>query len=163
MILKSSKKLKFIFCWSPLFVSTRSWSKPPVFILEFTFIWKPLYLDQTSDKMQSQQIPIIKETLFRCHGQAFLSRVEHIFTTQLKWTICTVFSGDCWCSFLLLHLAMTIQTMVLDKSGPPLFPRAWSLGQWAPARSAANMTCWGRSAEYARASDAEPMHISRDM
>jgi hypothetical protein len=45
-ILKASKKLKFIFCLSPLFVSTRSWSKPPVFILE------------------SQQIPIIKETLF---------------------------------------------------------------------------------------------------
>jgi hypothetical protein len=54
-----------------------------------------------------------------------------------------------------------------DQSDPqsvdhPLFPRAWSLGQWAPARSAADLKCWGWSAEYVQAS-ARCAHIRREL
>jgi hypothetical protein len=69
-------------------------------------------------------------------------------------TIVCLHSGTSSSAFGHDHDHSDPQTMVLDKVGSfsqvlRCSPRAWSLGQWALARSAAKLTCWGRSAEYA--------------
>jgi hypothetical protein len=60
-------------------------------------------------------------------------------------------------SSALSHDQSDPQTVVLDIVGSfsqvlRCPPDLGSLGQWAQARSAADLTCWGRSAEYAAAS-----------
>jgi hypothetical protein len=70
-ILKSSKKIKVIFCLSQLFVSSRSWSKPPIFILEFTYLeaiafW-PNLRQCKANTFQSSKKPYSPQSLSYCN------------------------------------------------------------------------------------------------